>query len=79
MIPQRNISLITNELATESGRRIPEAIISHWIRGICAVCEGLILLVSRAGSDFFTPQKNERMRAGGLANCQFLDFHPKMQ
>ncbi len=29
MIPQRNISLITNELATESGRRIPEAIIER--------------------------------------------------
>ena len=29
MIPQRNIYLITNELATESGRRIPEAIIER--------------------------------------------------
>lgn len=29
MIPQRNISLITNELATESSRRIPEAIIER--------------------------------------------------
>ena len=47
--------------------------------GIFAVCEGLILLASRAGSDYFTPQKNERMRAGGRPNCQFLDFHPKMQ
>ena len=49
------------------------------VRAICAVCEGLILLVSRAGSDFFTPQKNERMRAGGRPNGQFPDFHPRLQ
>ena len=48
-------------------------------RGICAVLEGLILLVSRAGSDLFTPQKNERMRAGGRPNGQFPDFHPRLQ
>gem|GEM_PF-5610507 len=33
MIPQRNISVLSNRLASEGGRRIPEAVLERTRRG----------------------------------------------
>ena len=85
MSPTVENFMVNKKISNQDKDYLLSATISHLVspvmpvRGICAVCEGLILLASSAGSDYFTPQKNERLRAGGRPNGQFLDFHPRMQ
>ena len=52
MIPQRNISLIANALAKDSGKRIPEAVIERdyvlaWFLEFASCQEGVLLVLVR--------------------------------
>jgi hypothetical protein len=65
MIPQRNLSLLANRLATEGGRRIPESVLERdyclaWFLAALAESDLMATLVFKGGT--------------ALKRCYFGDF-----